>query len=286
MSKNEFKKLLITYMKEHYFEDYEIGVTYSSVNNEAGHECISVRRKEDVSIVTIGVSSLYEVYKSDGCSFSEITDKIMSYYDEFINITDMTGIGKKDFLFENVYCRLVNYEMNKKLLQRVPHERRLDMAVIYFMRFSLSENENAGVIIDYDRFVGKEDEELLKESAWENTMRDEPAVVCPLSDIVGSAGNDDAPVYIVSNIDKYYGAVCIYYPELLKMVAEELGSDLYILPSSIHECLVIPTYLFTDSEGLKKMVHDVNRGELKRHEILSDSVYYYNLKKDCISIDN
>ena len=139
------------------------------------------------------------------------------------------------------------------------------------------------MILDYTKFVNSENEELIREAAWKNTLRDEPAAVCPLSELINEKSN--APIYVLSNIERYYGAVCMYYPGLMKMISEELESDLYIIPSSVHECLLLPTDYFGECFFIKDMVHQVNRSELERSEILSDSVYIYNAKKDRISID-
>jgi len=286
MTKNQFKKPLIKGLKDMYGEEYEASLTYTSINNGAGHECLSFREKGADYMITIGTDSLYEIYRNDGESFENLGKKIMDYYMAFTEAAKEASHGNLDLLRENIYCRLVNYEMNRERLETVPYEKRLDLAVVYYYRLSLFGAENAGVVIDYAKFVDKDNEQIIREAAWENTLRDEPPAFCLLSDLIGTMpGSSDLPLYVITNSERYYGAICLFYPGFMKQISDMIGSDLYILPSSIHECLVLPAGCIGSSRTLKEMVHTINRSELDRDEILSDSVYYYSRKKDRISID-
>ena len=285
MTKNQFKKPLMKCLRETYGAEYEASLIYTSVNNGAGHECLSFREKGADHVITIGTDSLFELYRNEGESFENLALKITGYYTAFTEAAKEASCGKLEKLASNIYCRLVNFEMNRQRLMNVPHEKRLDMAVVYYYRLSLSAGEHAGVVIDYAKFVDREKEEFIREAAWENTLRDEPPAFCLLSDLIGVMPGNEMPLYVITNSDRYYGAICIFYPGFMKKISDRIGSDLYILPSSIHECLVLPAGCVENSRNLREMVHTINRAELDRDEILSDSVYYYDRKKDRISID-
>ena len=284
MNKNEFKKRLMNHLRKACSE-YDSGLTYSSINNEAGHECISFRKRSDSITITIGIDSLFQIFRNEKEDFNILSDRIISYYDSFIGMAKNAAEGDIQMLQDNVYCRLINYNMNKLRLKNIPHEKKLDMAVVYTLRLHMSENENAGVILDYSKFVNRQNEDLIREAAWKNTLRDEPAAVCPLSELIDE--ESEMPIYVLSNMERYYGAICMYYPGLLKAIAKEMQEpELLIIPSSVHECLLLPADYFCDCMYIKDMVHQINRAELERSEILSDSVYIYDSKKDRISIDN
>ena len=285
MTRNQFKKQLVTYLNEIYGEIFHAGLTYTSVNNETGHECLSLKAMDNDYSITIDIVSLFIVFQNEGESFDLISDKILEYYKAFTLAAEEAAHGRIEKLKDHIYCRLVNYEMNRNKLSSIPYDKKLDMAVIYYYRLALSENETAGVVIDYSKFVNEENEELIKKAAWENTLRDEPAQLCPLSELIGAQDKCEMPVFVLSNCNKYFGAICMFYPGILKDIANTLDSDLYIIPSSIHECLLLPTECFESSAGIREIVHTVNRTELGREEILSDSVYLYRRKKDSISID-
>ena len=98
-------------------------------------------------------------------------------------------------------------------------------------------------------------------------------------------GEDDMiPMYVCTNTAKLNGAGVILYQELLQEFADRIGSDFYILPSSIHETLLIPANGDMDLEYLRDMVRTVNRTEVAEDEVLSDSVYRYNRLLDRVEL--
>ena len=95
---------------------------------------------------------------------------------------------------------------------------------------------------------------------------------------------DAAPMYVLSNRTRVQGASCILYPNILKDFAAAVKSDFYILPSSVHEVILLPVQGDEDEEGLKRMVCEVNETQVEREEVLSDSVYYYSREREKLSI--
>ena len=89
---------------------------------------------------------------------------------------------------------------------------------------------------------------------------------------------EDLHMYLLSNKIKIHGASCMAYPGLLKTLANELDDNLVIIPSSIHELLILPKTLINkryNIEHLNQMVRDVNETQLTDDEILSDHIYLY-----------
>ena len=81
---------------------------------------------------------------------------------------------------------------------------------------------------------------------------------------------------ILSNEGRMYGAVSMLYPGFMQELADKLDANLYILPSSIHEVILIAQTGQEDIAFLKNMVKEVNDTQVLPEEILSDSVYYYD----------
>ena len=96
--------------------------------------------------------------------------------------------------------------------------------------------------------------------------------------------SSDCNMYVLTSKDSIFGAISMFYPNGLKELAKELGSDLYILPSSIHDVIVLPAQEEIDADMLKDMVHRVNKDYVDVEELLSDSVYYYKKESDSLSI--
>ncbi|MCD7817449.1 MAG: DUF5688 family protein [Lachnospiraceae bacterium] len=82
-------------------------------------------------------------------------------------------------------------------------------------------------------------------------------------------------MYVVTNRKGYFGAAIITEPELLAQFAEMLGGEVYILPSSLHEVILIPVATSHTPWSLSQIVYEVNRLGMPEEEILSDSVYYF-----------
>lgn len=102
-----------------------------------------------------------------------------------------------------------------------------------------------------------------------------------LEDIKNDA--DRIPMFVLSNKQKLLGAACMFYPNVLKAFAEEKNCDLYILPSSIHEVILLPATGENSKEDLYEMVAEINRTQVEDCEILADAVYFYKKNLDEIA---
>ena len=83
---------------------------------------------------------------------------------------------------------------------------------------------------------------------------------------------------VLSNDKKAYGAACMLYPGVLERLAEEEGSSLYIMPSSVHETILLADNGRLEPDELKKMISEVNRTQVAPEDVLSDNLYYYDFK--------
>lgn len=83
-------------------------------------------------------------------------------------------------------------------------------------------------------------------------------------------------MYIITNCYRRNGAAVLLYDGLLEKFAECTGRNFYILPSSIHEIILLPDEPDFDLEGMSEMVSSVNRNGVAPEEVLSDHAYYYH----------
>lgn len=200
---------------------------------------------------------------------------------------------KDDFAINirHIYCRLARPETFKDSLDSIPYEKMMDMILTYYVRIDITRNEFISIVVNKKLMENWNiTKEQLKEIAWSNTVRDNPAVFKPLKQVLAEFGIDpeeeNRQVYLISNEHKYLGAVCIAYPGFLEKIGRQLNGDFYILPSSIHECLVLPCSEGVKVSELRETVKNINRTELKNKDILSDSVYRYNRDGKSLVIDN
>jgi hypothetical protein len=82
-------------------------------------------------------------------------------------------------------------------------------------------------------------------------------------------------MYVLSNPVRSFGAACIVYPEVLDMAGQVLGEDYYVLPSSVHEVVLVPVSKSMEPGEMDAMVMEINQTQVAEEEILSDHAYLY-----------
>ena len=265
--------------------------------------------------VTIYVEDFYEAYQS-GVEMEEIIDVIYKEYmdnriTENIDLSDFREFAKAKI---NIVCKLVNYEANKDMLENIPHRRFMDLALSYYYIVQQTPYNGMAYIQitnNHMDFWGINEEELL-EVALINVQRLLPAKLDPIENVITRLTEkhvdlldelsqkivdrlmqkakeygtleQEFPMYVLTNKGKTMGAVAIIYPEVLKEFADKVKSDLYILPSSIHETILLPANTVLHPEELAPMVKDINSKVVNVVERLSDNVYIYHRKEDKIEM--
>ena len=185
----------------------------------------------------------------------------------------------------SLHLIVMKYDLNKKALSNVPHVPFLDLAFcVYVTKRDCAEFE-ISMIVQYSHMEdwGVDLQELFR-AARDNTYHMENIFVDSINNVIQSTGdicqltdNDEGPsMLIISNKRKFHGASMIGNTDLLLTLAERLDSDFYILPSSVHELIVIPSTLVEGVAYLQDIVWLINRTEIKAEEYLSDEVYFFD----------
>lgn len=93
----------------------------------------------------------------------------------------------------------------------------------------------------------------------------------------------DIGVYVLSNTQARYGAVALFYPDVKELIAGKIGGSYFVLPSSLHEVLIVPDDGRHDPEELQTMVKEVNRSQVPAEDVLCDRVMRYDgIKKELV----
>lgn len=188
---------------------------------------------------------------------------------------------------------VVAADRNAELLAKVPHQEMEDMAVVYRFVVESDEAGRATILVTNELLdkMGVTPEQLHAD-ALENAPELRPAVIKGMSEVMvdmmgpGAAemfGIDEFPqdemMYVATVPDKISGAGVIAYQEFMDQAAERLGGDFYILPSSVHEVLLVKDDGNANFRDLKAMVEEVNATQVAPEEKLTDSVYHYDSKE-------
>lgn len=290
-----------TAMEAHYGDDYRVIVQDVQKNNGLVLTGITILKKGGNIAPTIYLNQAFEQYQ-EGRTMESICREFIRVYEEHKVQTDFDVSYVTDFskVQSRICYKLVNAKKNEELLSDAPHILLEDLAVIFYILVS-SDAEGTGTITVRNNMLsfGAVNTDVLYELALANTQRmfrgtvqsmanvmmdilsekmDEESAMKFFDMMVGE--NDMIPMYVCTNTMKLNGAGVILYNGLLQEFADRVGSDVFILPSSIHETLLIPANADMDVEYLKDMVRTVNRTEVSPDEILSDSVYRYNRLTD------
>ncbi len=183
-----------------------------------------------------------------------------------------------------IFYRVISALQNEELLRRCPHVRLFDMAITFRWLFHQDERGISSALIQNDHleYWEVDEVEMIRAALW-NTPRLFPVKRCKILEAIRQwvdLGGPDLPLYVLTNDIGINGAATIFYPGALEAFAQEVGQDFYILPSSIHEVLLIAKSEVEDSRDLKDMVWEVNRTVVSERERLSDQVLYYDWKKE------
>lgn len=241
---------------------------------------------------TIYLEQYLEAYEK-GTDMAEILNHIKVIVSAHKNVAslDMDWFRDWERVKGKVAYRLINFEANKELLKDIPYESFLDLAKVYYINIEDASIGSGTVLINNSHLdIWGVTPEQLGEIAVENTPKLFPALIRSLSDVLEEmmgiedsiTGEIDCKMFIISNEYKHYGASTFCYDNVIKEFAEKMNSDLFILPSSLHEVIVILSNDKGDMARLKSMVYEVNRTQLAEEDILSDSVYYYSREEDTI----
>jgi hypothetical protein len=95
----------------------------------------------------------------------------------------------------------------------------------------------------------------------------------------------DIPMFVLTNRYHTHGASVLLYDQLLKHLADSLGKDLVILPSSVHEVLLVPVDIGVDLAYYDNMVREVNETQLADDEVLSNHAYYFSRVSGLLSLN-
>ncbi len=183
-----------------------------------------------------------------------------------------------------IFCCAVNGTHAEELKKERPLSMHCGVAIVYYLE---KKTGQCSILTPVTYSVMEElglEEEELGVLAWTNTLLQKRALFAPLSEVLEEGKYES--LYVLSNSEMHLGAVAVFYPGLLTEIARELDSDLFILPSSIHECLLLPDRGDVSADYLRKIVRNVNDTEVDEEEILSYSIYRYSRKDDTLMIDN
>ncbi len=275
-------------------KEYQVTVCKSDKNN--GVVCTGLRvQKNDCSVAPlIYLDEHFRQYKNGNTTLSSIVKYVVKESRKKSPCVDIQQYLIYENIRKNVVYRLVNTESNRDLLEDIPHLEFLDLSIIFRCTVAQEDIGPASILIHnvHMKLWDITIQELYQDAVM-NTPRLEEYEIKSMTEVMreimteeNSDGSDqDAcmedfsdsmPLYVLSNKNRIEGSGCMLYPDLMKDFSEKIGSSFYIIPSSVHECLLLPTKEDVQGEEIRNMIKEINDTQVSIEERLSYSLYYYD----------
>ena len=250
---------------------------------------LSIQPNDSPMAATLNLDTVYNQMVDQGKSFQEVADDLITHAADIIvdmPKIDVNDITNYDQMKNTLVVQVIPTDRNAEMLADIPHKNIEDMSLVYRMQIDQNENGTSSVLItnamleNYGVTVDQLHQDAMDAAVINNpaTFRSMQEV---LSDLMGMPADlmppmDGPQMYVASVENSLNGAGVIAYPDFMNQVAEQVGGDFFVLPSSVHEVLVVPDDGSIDRHDLESMVREVNASEVLPKDQLSDNVYHYD----------
>ena len=183
---------------------------------------------------------------------------------------------------DNICIRLVNRWHNRKELEQLPFVAWEDLAIVFF--FDKGGPEEIPIMAE-DLEKWEVDLYELYRNALVQSGRIHPPLFATMQEALGlpkSEWNEDISLYVLTSRKPFYGSAAMLYPGMMAYLSERIGGDLYVIPCSVHELILVQRQQIDDPEELCAVIRSVNRRELLPGDVLSDSLYEYLEDEDIL----
>ncbi|NBJ93415.1 DUF5688 family protein [Parablautia muri] len=322
MNFKSFTQAILEKLQEMLGDNYSVFSQKVKKNNGIELTGVIAKRKERNAAPTIYINEFYhegmteeEMNKIGDLLYHDFQAA------EFEDNVDLSGFTEFEKAKKQLVFKLVHAQRNEELLKLIPHKLFHNLAVVFYYTVQEPPFYGKAAILVYNSHMQQwgTNLEQLYQAAMENAPVLFPSTIDSMQkvmvgileeelkeDILSDENRKDdglfeenwveelagqmiedmkemkMPMYVLTNQQKLYGAACMLYPGVLKAFGEKTGQDFYVLPSSVHEVILVPATPGTDERTLWAIVTEINRTQVAEDEILADSIYYYSRNMDKI----
>lgn len=297
MDFNTFKQVVKEMVVDYFPEKYRnANVEVSTVHklNES-YEGLCIQKQDSNIQIRLNLNQMYEKYRN-GEHLQDLLEDIRDVLENEDREFDLNRLADYDYAKEHLFVKISKIEGREDVLKDVPFEKKEDLALTYHI---LVEQEAGGIssvmITNSIMKIYGIDQEQLHKDAIENSPKILPAKVMSVGSMLLNSlekdgedvdvnirsaleGESSSMLTIVTNEVGIEGAATLFYPELMEKLSDQFG-DYFILPSSIHETLILPDDGFMSVTMLKNMVTEINETQVMENERLTNEVYHYDSKE-------
>ncbi len=231
-----------------------------------------------------------------GSSLPSIRDNIVALYQELQleQRWETEAIRNFSQIQSKIVYKLISQSKNQSYLSTVPYIHYQDLAIVFYVLFDISASGTATIpVTNMLQSIWDTSAEELFEIAKKNTPKLLPADFRPMNlvmeELISNAGisceiEEESPMYVLTNSLRCFGASCILYPNVLQHIGKHLHENYYLLPSSVHEIIILPESAGPSKDIINEMILEINQTEIDCEEVLSDHAYYYDCENGITSV--
>ena len=301
---DEFVLKLRKALADYYGTDYSTSIHKTKKNNGLELTGICLKKRDSKLAPTIYAEGFYRDYQQSGNFGNIVFDVIKVINSSTVpDNLDVTFFSDYENISSKIEMKLINREKNGSLLKEIPYKEFLDMAVVFYYAFEDNQLENASILIrnEHLKAWGITIDQLYADAVVNAKRLCKPIInnmTEVVIDIMKKRGIEDDDeifemlsfmpsedlMYVLTTENGRYGATAMLDKDGLESFAKQVNSDFFILPSSIHELILVPVKGGYMPDVLKGMVKEVNDNHVAQEEVLSYSVYMYSRAKRDVKI--
>ena len=284
MMYEEFENKLFAQIREEYpgvsIEDH-----YVEKLNGQGYDGVHVQLPGESIGITLNTWDLYG-QNMEGRPMDNILEAIRDGLAERMEIPTQI-LEDYGSIRDKLLLQVVETKTNQDMLKNIPHKEEQDMSVVYriILDGDATGQHSAIITNEFMESLGITAEQLdadARASAREHFPASVRSMNEVLADLMGvppeMMPKSQSDMYVATCNGGLMGAGCMFYPDFMEEAAKTVGGNFFVLPSSIHEVILVPEGVLS-WDKLQDMVQQINVTEVSAEDKLSDTVYHYDAKE-------
>lgn len=293
----QVKEQILSFLPEEY-ADADVMIQEVTKNNDQKFHVMCIKRPEDRVIPNVYLDGFYRMHQNGRNMGSILTAIAKAHQEGIIESTEWQSFRAEDYesLKDRLYVTALNRDSNQNYLKDAVHKDIPDTDITAAVRVLCESRGKAGTA----SFLVKENMlemwGITGEALYEQALRNTEELFAPeminMKDVLFGCDEKEAEskellpheLYVLGNDAKMNGATVMLYPNLLQKIGEATKSNFFILPSSIHELILVKDIGEMSAEEFQRMVMEINRTQVEPEEVLSDEVYCYDYREQKLTM--
>lgn len=287
----QVKEQILSYLPEEY-ANANISLQEKRRNIDQKSYALRIERPEDRIVPSIQMEGLYQMHQN-GWEMNKILDTVAQMYLDSAQKQSFR-VSNYDSIKDNLYVAVLNKANNQEYLKDIVHKDIPGTDITAVLRVLCARDQENGIasfmvnksMLEMWGIAGKD----IYDLALENTKRLFPPKMVRLEDMIYGGNALQSKVlqpcdqYALTNDAVTHGAAVMLYQNVLQQIGEATKSSFIILPSSIHELILMKDTGEWSIEELQRMVIEINRTRVRPDQVLSDEIYSYDYREQKLTM--